>query len=75
MPYYFIFAGIIVFLLIIVVANVKVVPQSKAYVIEFLGTYKETWQTGFHIKIPFIEKISKIVSLKEQVVDFPRSRL
>lgn len=71
MPYYFIFAGIIVFLLIIVVANVKVVPQSKAYVIEFLGTYKETWQTGFHIKIPFIEKISKIVSLKEQVVDFP----
>ncbi|NLO44937.1 MAG: paraslipin [Clostridiales bacterium] len=55
----------------VVVANVKIVPQSKAYVIEFLGAYKETWQTGFHIKIPFVEKVSKIVSLKEQVVDFP----
>jgi regulator of protease activity HflC (stomatin/prohibitin superfamily) len=69
--YFFIFLGIVIFLLIVVVANVKIVPQSKAYVIEFLGAYKETWQTGFHIKIPFVEKVSKIVSLKEQVVDFP----
>ncbi len=71
MHYFFIFLGIVIFLLIVVVANVKIVPQSKAYVIEFLGAYKETWQTGFHIKIPFVEKVSKIVSLKEQVVDFP----
>jgi regulator of protease activity HflC (stomatin/prohibitin superfamily) len=69
--YFFIFLGVVIFLLIVVVANVKIVPQSKAYVIEFLGAYKETWQTGFHIKIPFVEKVSKIVSLKEQVVDFP----
>ncbi len=71
MHYFFIFLGVVIFLLIVVVANVKIVPQSKAYVIEFLGAYKETWQTGFHIKIPFVEKVSKIVSLKEQVVDFP----
>jgi len=67
---YFIIALILV-LVILVVANIKVVPQSRAYVIERLGTYKETWQTGLHVKIPFIERISKNVSLKEQVVDFP----
>ena len=66
----YVLIGIIVFVLIVVVANVKIVPQSKAYIIEFLGAYKETWQTGIHFKIPFIEKVSKIVSLKEQVVDF-----
>lgn len=59
------------FLILIVVLNIKIVPQSKAYVIERLGAYSATWQTGLHIKIPFIEKISKQVSLKEQVVDFP----
>ena len=67
---YFIIALVLV-LVILVVANIKVVPQSRAYVIERLGTYKETWQTGLHVKIPFIERISKNVSLKEQVVDFP----
>ncbi|MBQ6543877.1 MAG: SPFH/Band 7/PHB domain protein [Clostridia bacterium] len=69
MPY--IFIGILVFVLIIIVANIKIVPQSKAYVIERLGAYSGTWQTGFHIKIPFIDRIAKQVSLKEQVVDFP----
>ena len=68
----FVVLGIIVgIILIIVVSNVKIVPQSKAYVIERLGAYSTTWQTGFHVKIPLIEKISKTVSLKEQVVDFP----
>ena len=62
---------LILFLLIIVIANIKIVPQSKAYVVERLGAYKETWQTGLHIKIPFIEKVAKIVSLKEKVADFP----
>ncbi len=57
--------------ILLIVANIKIVPQSKAYVVERLGTYHGTWDTGFHIKIPFLEKISKIVSLKEQVVDFP----
>ena len=63
--------GLIVVLIILVIANIKVVPQSRAFVIERLGTYKETWQTGLHVKIPFIERVSKNVSLKEQVVDFP----
>ncbi len=57
--------------IIIVISNVKIVPQSKAYVIERLGTYSTTWQTGLHVKIPIFERIAKITSLKEQVVDFP----
>lgn len=60
-----------IFLIAIVVMNVKIVPQSKAFVIERLGAYSATWQTGIHIKIPFIERIAKQVSLKEQIVDFP----
>ncbi|MGN0545838.1 MAG: SPFH domain-containing protein, partial [Acutalibacteraceae bacterium] len=60
-----------VFILTIVILNIKIVPQSKAYVIERLGTYSATWQTGFHFKIPFIERVAKQVSLKEQIVDFP----
>lgn len=67
----YIIAGLVVLALIVVVANIKIVPQSKAYVVERLGAFNATWQTGFHVKIPFIEKISKVVSLKEQVVDFP----
>ncbi len=68
----FIVFGIIIFiLLIILISNVKIVPQAHAYVIERLGTYSTTWGTGLHVKIPFIDKISKKVSLKEQVVDFP----
>ncbi len=63
MLYFFI--GLIIVLIIIIISNIKVVPQSRAYVIERLGTYKETWQTGLHIKIPFIERVSKNVSLKE----------
>lgn len=69
MPY--IFIAIIVVILAIIIANVKIVPQSKAYVLERLGAYYATWQTGFHIKIPFLDRIAKQVSLKEQVVDFP----
>ncbi|MBE6817305.1 MAG: SPFH/Band 7/PHB domain protein [Ruminococcaceae bacterium] len=66
---------IVIILLIIAVfalvfANIRVVPQSKAFVIERLGTYSATWDTGLHVKIPFIERIAKTVSLKEQVVDF-----
>ncbi|NLA77469.1 MAG: SPFH/Band 7/PHB domain protein [Clostridiales bacterium] len=67
----FIIVGIIVLLLAFVIANVKIVPQSKAFVIERLGAYSATWQTGLHFKIPIIERVAKVVSLKEQVVDFP----
>ena len=63
--------GIILLVLVIVALNIKIVPQSKAYVMERLGAYSATWETGLHIKIPFFEKVAKIVSLKEQVVDFP----
>ena len=58
-------------ILILVLANVVIVPQEHAYVIEFLGTYKTTWHAGLHVKIPFLERIVKKVSLKEQVLDFP----
>ena len=62
---------ILVLIILLIIANIKIVPQSKAYVVERLGTYHSTWETGLHVKIPFIEKVAKIVSLKEQVVDFP----
>ncbi len=62
---------LIVFVLIIVIANVKVVPQAKAYVIERLGAYHTTWQTGLHCLIPIIDRVAKQVSLKEHVADFP----
>ncbi len=68
MPY--VIGGIIFIALLVVAANIKIVPQSKAYVVERLGAYLDTWQTGFHIKVPFFERVAKIVSLKEQVVDF-----
>lgn len=67
---FYVILGLVLLLLLIVVVNIKVVPQSKAYVIERLGAYRTTWQTGFHVKIPFFERVAKIVSLKEQVVDF-----
>ena len=59
-----------IFILLIIVKNIKIVPQSKTYVIERLGSYHSTWQTGLHIKIPFIDRISNNVSLKEKVRDF-----
>ena len=62
---------IVLLILILVIRNIKIVPQAHAFVIERLGTYSATWETGLHLKVPFIDKISKRVSLKEQVVDFP----
>ncbi len=64
---------IIIFLILIVgiLLNVRVVPQASAYVIERLGAYKETWEVGLHVKVPFIENVACRISLKEQVVDFP----
>ncbi len=65
------FLGIIVVILLIVVKNIKIVPQAHAMVIERLGAYSATWGTGLHLKVPFIDRIARKVSLKEQVVDFP----
>ena len=59
----------VIFLLLI--ANIKIVPQANAFVVERLGTYHTTWNTGLHVKMPIIDKIAKRVSLKENVVDFP----
>ena len=55
----------------ILVRCIRIVQQAKAYVIEFLGAYKTTWNVGLHFKIPFVEKVAKVVTLKEQVADFP----
>ncbi len=63
--------AIVLFFIVIIISNTKIVPQSKAFVIERLGAYHTTWDTGLHVKIPFFDKIQKVVSLKEQVVDFP----
>ena len=61
---------VILLLLCIVASNVRVVQQSRAYVIERLGAFQAVWGVGLHFKIPFIERVAKNVSLKEQVVDF-----
>ncbi|MBS5873904.1 MAG: paraslipin [Clostridiales bacterium] len=67
----YVLLAIVLFLLLIVVLNIKIVPQSKAYVMERLGAYRATWETGLHVKAPFLERVAKVVSLKEQVADFP----
>ena len=67
-----IFVGVIVLLVVfIAVRCIRIVQQARAYVIEFLGAYKTTWNVGIHFKLPFVERIAKVVSLKEQVADFP----
>ncbi len=55
----------------LIVANVRIVPQANAYVVERLGAYHTTWETGVHVKIPIIDRVARKVSLKEAVVDFP----
>ena len=61
---------LIVLIILILASNIKVVQQSKAYVVERLGAFHSVWGVGIHFKVPFIEKVAKVVSLKEQVVDF-----
>ncbi|HVI42614.1 MAG TPA: SPFH domain-containing protein [Anaerovoracaceae bacterium] len=62
---------LIVIAIFLIITNIRIVPQARAYVVERLGAYHATWQVGLHIKIPLIDKISKKVSLKEHVIDFP----
>jgi regulator of protease activity HflC (stomatin/prohibitin superfamily) len=71
MPFLVTLAIIILIAIIVIVRNVKIVPQAHAFVVERFGAYYTTWETGLHVKMPFIDNISKKVSLKEQVVDFP----
>ena len=61
--------GIIIILLLII-PNIKIVPQATTFIIERLGTYRTTWETGFHMKVPFIDRVAKKISLKEKVADF-----
>ncbi|MBR2387338.1 MAG: SPFH/Band 7/PHB domain protein [Clostridia bacterium] len=63
--------GIIVVFLVVLISCIHIVPQANAYVIERLGMYHATWKTGMHIKVPFIDKISRRINLMEQVADFP----
>ena len=70
MQLYMILLPVILFVLILLLSCIKVVPQANAYVIEFLGSYKSTWEHGLHLKIPFVERIAGKISLKEQVCDF-----
>ncbi len=61
----------IVVVLILLLTNIRVVPQSKAYVIERLGAYDKTWPVGLHVKLPIVDRVAAIVSLKEDFLDFP----
>ena len=61
---------LVVLVLVVLTANIRVVQQSRAFVVERLGAFQSVWGVGLHVKIPFIERVVKNVSLKEQVVDF-----
>ncbi|MBQ9589335.1 MAG: SPFH/Band 7/PHB domain protein [Butyrivibrio sp.] len=62
---------VLILILALVAANIKIVPQAHSYVVERLGAYKETWDVGLHIKVPFIDRVARQVDLKEQYCDFP----
>lgn len=65
------FFPLILIIILLIVTNIRIVPQSQSYVIERLGAYMDTWGVGLRLKIPFIDRIARRVSLKEQVIDFP----
>lgn len=67
----FILLALALIVIIVIVSNVRIVPQADAFVIERLGSYHTTWENGLHVKIPIIDRVAKKVSLKEAVVDFP----
>lgn len=62
---------IVVFLIVLIASNIRIVPQANAYVVERLGAYTATWETGLHFKFPLIDRVASKVILKERVVDFP----
>ena len=61
---------LVVLILILLIGNIVIVQQSKAYVVERLGAFRTVWGVGLHLKVPFVERVAKKVSLKEQVADF-----
>ena len=63
--------AVVLLVVVVLVRNIRIVQQARAYVIERLGAYSTTWKVGLHFKIPFIERVAKVVSLKEQVLDYP----
>ena len=63
--------AVIAVIVVILIKNIRIVPQARAFVIERLGAYSSTWNVGLHFKVPFIERVARNVSLKEQVADFP----
>ncbi|MBR5559407.1 MAG: SPFH/Band 7/PHB domain protein [Oscillospiraceae bacterium] len=67
----FVIVFFIIIVLVLLISNIKIVPQAVVYVVERLGAYNGTWQTGIHVKIPLIDRVARKVSLKEQVMDFP----
>ena len=68
MPY--IILGLIIFVIIVIVTRIKIVPQAQVYIVERLGTFYAQWTTGPHFLIPFLDRIAKKVSIKDQIVDF-----
>ncbi|MBR1911910.1 MAG: paraslipin [Treponema sp.] len=70
-PTYYLLAAVILMVMILIIKNIRIVPQSNAFIIERLGAYLATWQTGIHVKLPFLDKVANKVSLKEKVLDFP----
>ena len=66
----YVLLAVILLILILIIPNIRIVPQSKAFIVERLGAYIATWQVGIHVKIPFIDRIANRVSLKERVLDF-----
>ena len=67
---YAVIAVIVILLIVLVVTNVIIVPQANAYVVERLGAYQQTWQTGLHFKVPLIDRVANKVTLKERIADF-----
>ena len=68
---YLIIGAVALLILIILIKNICIVQQSRAYVIERLGAFSQVWEVGIHFKLPFVERIARRVSLKEQVLDYP----
>ena len=64
-------AILLIVVLLVLIRCIVIVPQSNDFVVEWLGVYKETWSAGLHLKVPFVERIARRVSLKEEVADFP----
>ena len=67
----FVFLAVAAIVILFILCNMKIVPQAHEYIIEFLGKYKTTWGAGFHVLIPFLERVAKKITLKEQVLDSP----